>query len=200
MMSTLRRIALHLEVDVLMGVGIQEIDRGGVFKSVYTTSGLKLKCKNIVIATNAFAPKILPELKVKPGRAQVLITSEIPNLNWSGTFHLDQGYFYFRNVGKRVLFGGGRHLFREAETTYDQTITEEVQTKLDQILREIILPKKEYQIEHRWAGTLGLGENRLPICEKLEPGLFAGVKMGGMGVAIGSLIGKELATMVLNET
>ena len=128
-----------------------------------------------------------------------IISTEIPDLKWEGTFHMDQGYFYFRNVGKRILFGGGRHLFREAETTFDQTITEEVQAKLDQILREVILPKQDYQIEHRWAGTLGLGGNRLPIVEKIEPGLFAGVKMGGMGVAIGSLIGKELAGLVLND-
>lgn len=199
MMNSLRRIALELGVDILMGTGIQEIERSHPLKTVHTNNGLKLKCKNAIIATNAFASQLLPELEVKPGRAQVLITSEIPDLNWEGTFHMDQGYFYFRNVGKRILFGGGRHLFREAETTFDQTITEEVQAKLDQILREVILPKQDYQIEHRWAGTLGLGGNRMPIVEKIEPGLFAGVKMGGMGVAIGSLIGKELAELVLNN-
>jgi hypothetical protein len=36
---------------------------------------------------------------VKPARAQVLITEPIDNLDVRGTFHLDCGYYYFRNIG-----------------------------------------------------------------------------------------------------
>ena len=32
--------------------------------------------------------------------------------------------------------------------------------------------------------------------EEVEPGLFAGVRLGGMGVAIGTLVGRELADLV----
>ena len=55
--------------------------------------------------------------QVKPARAQVLITKPIENLDIKGTFHLDKGYYYFRNIENRILFGGGRNLDFEGETT-----------------------------------------------------------------------------------
>jgi gamma-glutamylputrescine oxidase len=54
---------------------------------------------------------------VKPGRGQVIITSAIERLPFKGSFHFDEGYYYFRNVGKRVLFGGGRNLDFQTESS-----------------------------------------------------------------------------------
>ena len=72
--------------------------------------------KKLLFATNGFAGQ-LTNNKVKPARAQVLITEPIPNLNIKGTFHLDKGYYYFRNIDNRILLGGGRNLAFEEETT-----------------------------------------------------------------------------------
>jgi glycine/D-amino acid oxidase-like deaminating enzyme len=47
---------------------------------------------------------------LKPARAQVLITKPIDSLKIKGTFHMDRGYYYFRNIDNRVLIGGGRNL------------------------------------------------------------------------------------------
>ena len=71
------------------------------------TNHFEFSTKKLLIATNGFASKLLDE-KVKPARAQVLITEPIENLNIKGTFHLDKGYYYFRNIDNRILFGGGR--------------------------------------------------------------------------------------------
>lgn len=199
MMDALRRKALEMGVDIQMGFAIEGIGLQNDLWEISTSQKLTFKAKQIVIATNAFAAQLLPQLDVVPGRAQVLVTSEIPGLQVKGTFHFDQGYFYFRNTGNRILLGGGRHLFKQEETTYQQTTSEVVQQTLEELLKSVIIPQKEFRIEHRWAGTLGLGENRFPIVKQLEPGLFAGVKMGGMGVAIGSLIGKELSELVLSN-
>jgi glycine/D-amino acid oxidase-like deaminating enzyme len=57
----------------------------------------------------------------------------------------------------------------------------------------------EFSVEMRWAGTLGLGKTRLPIVQKIEPGVYCAVRMGGMGVAIGSLIGKQAAELLTNH-
>ena len=55
---------------------------------------------------------------MQPARAQVLITKPIKNLQIKGTFHLDKGYYYFRNIDNRILFGGGRNLdFKTEETS-----------------------------------------------------------------------------------
>lgn len=151
--------------------------------------------KKLLFTTNGFAGK-LTNNKVKPARAQVLITEPITNLEIKGTFHLDKGYYYFRNIDNRILLGGGRNLAFEEETTIQLGQTELIQNRLEELLKEVILPNTDYKIAHRWSGIMGLGSTKNPIVEQLSEHVFCGVRLGGMGVAIGSLIGKELADLV----
>ena len=58
------------------------------------------------------------------------------------------------------------------------------------------LPDKEFKIAHRWSGIMGIGNSKNPIVTQLSENVYCGVRLGGMGVAIGSLIGKELAELV----
>lgn len=153
------------------------------------------RTKKLLFATNGFAGA-LTDGQVKPARAQVLITESLPNLDIKGTFHLDKGYYYFRNIGDRILFGGGRNLDFEGETTTEFGQTEIVQNKLEQILKEVILPNREFKIEHRWSGIMGIGSSKNPIVSQLSNHVYCGVRLGGMGVAIGSLIGTELADLI----
>ena len=151
--------------------------------------------KKVLFATNGFAGQ-LTNNAVKPARAQVLITEPIPNLNIKGTFHLDKGYYYFRNIDNRILIGGGRNLDFVGETTTDFGETDLIQNKLEQLLKEVVLPNTDFEIAHRWSGIMGLGSSKNPIVSQLSENVFCGVRLGGMGVAIGSLIGKELADLV----
>src|SRR5690606_25606470 len=109
----------------------------------------------VVVATNAFARKLIPDVDVWPNRAQVLLTSPIPDLKWEGCFHHDRGYDYFRNIDGRVLLGGGRQLDPSSEQTDDFGITEPVQTYLENLLREVILPNTPFTTEKRWSGIMG---------------------------------------------
>jgi glycine/D-amino acid oxidase-like deaminating enzyme len=151
--------------------------------------------KKLLFATNGFA-NTLTKGAVKPARAQVLITEPIPNLDIKGTFHLDKGYYYFRNIGDRILLGGGRNLDFETETTTEFGQTEIVQKKLEDVLKKVILPNQDVQIEHRWSGIMGIGNSKKPIITQLSENVYCGVRLGGMGVAIGSLIGTELADLI----
>ena len=151
--------------------------------------------KKLLFATNGFANE-LTKGGVKPARAQVLITEPIPNLDIKGTFHLDRGYYYFRNIGDRILLGGGRNLDFETEATTEFGQTEIVQKKLEDLLKKVILPDQDVQIEHRWSGIMGIGNSKKPIVSQLSENVYCGVRLGGMGVAIGSLIGTELADLV----
>ncbi|MGV3695873.1 NAD(P)/FAD-dependent oxidoreductase [Flavobacterium sp.] len=151
--------------------------------------------KKLLFATNGFSGA-LTNNQVKPARAQVLITEPIPNLDIKGTFHLDRGYYYFRNIDDRILFGGGRNLAFETETTTELGQTALIQNRLEELLREVILPNTDFKIAHRWSGIMGLGSTKKPIVEQLSENVYCGVRLGGMGVAIGSLIGRELADLV----
>jgi glycine/D-amino acid oxidase-like deaminating enzyme len=149
----------------------------------------------LLFATNGFASQ-LTNNQVKPARAQVLITEPIPNLDIKGTFHLDKGYYYFRNIDDRILLGGGRNLDFEGETTTELDQTELIQNRLEELLKEVILPNTDFKIAHRWSGIMGLGSSKNPFVEQLSENVYCGVRLGGMGVAIGSLIGQELADLV----
>ena len=153
------------------------------------------KTQKLLFATNGFASE-LTKGEVKPARAQVLITQPIPNLHLKGTFHFDKGYYYFRNIGDRILFGGGRNLDFEGEATDEFGETQIIQNRLEMLLKEVILPNQEFTIDHRWSGIMGLGGSKNPIVKPLSNNVFCGVRLGGMGVAIGSLIGTELADLI----
>lgn len=153
------------------------------------------RTNKLLFATNGFASK-LTNNEVKPARAQVLITEPIENLDIKGTFHLDKGYYYFRNIENRILLGGGRNLDFEGETTTELHQTEKIQNKLEALLKNVILPNHDFKIAHRWSGIMGIGNSKKPIVSQLSENVYCGVRLGGMGVAIGSLVGKELAELI----
>ena len=71
-----------------------------------------------------------------------------------------------------------------------------IQNKLEELLKTVILPHQKFEIEHQWSGTMGVGIHKKPIVTQLSNHVYCGVRMGGMGVAIGSLVGQELAELV----
>lgn len=196
MMQSLLILAREMGIRLQTGTEVREIGIVGEKVILNTTFLGQLTASRVVVATNGFAKKLLPGLQVRPVRNQVLITSEIPSLSWKGTFHYDRGYVYFRNVGKRILLGGFRNLGGEAEETAEFGLTEVLQQQLELFLREVIIPGVDVEVSHRWSGILGVGESKEPIIEEIMPGVFVAVRLGGMGVALGSLLGQEVASML----
>jgi glycine/D-amino acid oxidase-like deaminating enzyme len=71
--------------------------------------------------------------------------------------------------------------------------------RLKQILDEIIIPEQNYTIDHVWSGIMGFGENKSPIVRRVSENIFCAVRLGGMGVAIGSLVGQEAVELMLDN-
>lgn len=164
----------------------------------FTIGSLTVEAKNICIATNGFAAELLQE-DVTPARAQVLITKPIKDLAIKGTFHIDCGYYYFRNIDNRILFGGARNLDFQTENTSQTGLTPIIQDRLEQLLKSTILPQTPFEIDTRWSGIMGVGTQKKPIVKQVYPNVCCGVRLGGMGVAIGSSIGQELAALSLKN-
>lgn len=163
--------------------------------SILSNQG-KFIAKKVLLTTNAFVKDLLPDLAVSPGRGQVIVTSPIENLKVQGTFHYDKGYYYFRNVDNRILLGGGRNLDFNAEETTAFGETELVQNALYQLLKEVIIPETDFEIEHKWSGIMAFGPALAPIIEEVKPNVFCAVRCNGMGIAIGSFTGEEAGEMV----
>ncbi|GAB4142235.1 MAG: FAD-dependent oxidoreductase [Bacteroidia bacterium] len=200
MMERLIAIVRAEGVEILNGLDISGFHETSAGVDIETSNGYRFSCRKFLICVNGFAKQLLKEEDVEPARAQVLITKPLENLKFRGTFHYDKGYYYFRNVGNRVLFGGGRNLDFKGENTWEHSLTDLIQNRLDQLLRDMILPDTPYEIDMRWAGTMGVGARKSPIVKPLSNHIFCAVRMGGMGVALGSLTGEEAAEMVMQHS
>jgi len=197
MMGRLRYLANERGVEVLTGVTIKSLADNGAKVALTVAKGRDIIAAKVLVATNGFTPRLLPAINLQPARNQVLMTQPIPNLKLKGTFHFDQGYYYFRNFENRILLGGARNKAKTEETTDNFGLTPLIQDTLMQFLKTVILPNQSFDIDHRWSGILGVGQQKTPIIQQHSPNVGIAVRLGGMGVAIGSLVGEEGAKLFI---
>lgn len=205
MMHSLWQYANSLGVMVLTGAEVNNISdtgNGAVVAVNQLTIQKKIAFvanKKAIICTNAFAKQFMPNEDITPGRGQVLITKPIDNLPFKGIFHFDEGYYYFRNYGNRVIFGGGRNLDFAAEATTEIAYNQQILSHLKHKLQTLILPNTPFEIDMEWAGIMAFGTtDKMPILKKISPHIVAGVRLGGMGVAIGSILGEQIYELITN--
>ncbi len=198
MMRALLNKVYNEGILVLNGCSVNSIHHEADHVRIHSSHG-DFKAGKIILATNAFAAQLYPGLDVIPGRGQVLVTKPVKGLKLKGTYHFNEGYYYFRNIDGRVLFGGGRNIDFKQEETWDFGHTEQVRSKLSEYLHEIILPGQNAVVDHWWSGIMGFGDDIRPIIKELEHNVFCAVRCNGMGVAMGSLVGQEVADMALKQ-
>ncbi|HTL09016.1 MAG TPA: FAD-dependent oxidoreductase, partial [Chitinophagaceae bacterium] len=165
---------------------------------IQTNLAQAFTCSQLLVCTNGFAKTLLPTVDVQPVRGQVLVTSPIKKLRFKGAFHFDEGYYYFRNLSNnRVLLGGARNSSFSTENTAEMQTTDVIQGELERFLREVVLPKQAFTIEHRWSGIMGMGSDKMPIIKRIEKNVYCAVRMSGMGVALSPVVGDIVARQML---
>jgi gamma-glutamylputrescine oxidase len=193
MLDALKKIADDLNVKFIFGRRILYLDFKK--KEIHLETNIQINYYKVVICTNGFTKRILPKIDVFPARNHVMMTNEIENLKFEGVYHYDQGYYYFRRVGKRILLGGARNLDSQNEMIDEFAFNEKIKAELLRFLTQELLPDKEVYPEYWWTGVLGISKTKKPILLEIEKDAYLGVRLGGMGVAIGSYLGKELAKL-----
>lgn len=163
---------------------------------VTTSSGLELSCENLLLCTNAFTSRITSE-KVTPARGQVLVTEPLNKLPCIGPHFYDKGYYYWRDIDNRILLGGARNTDYDGEKSFELTLNDVVINELKQFLKNHILGK-EVDIAYQWSGIMGMGreKEKSPIVKELESNVFAGVRLGGMGVALSAQVAEDLVKLI----
>ncbi len=199
LMSTLLAKARAEGVDVLTNMPVTAVDESGIGVELSVDGQGVLHADRVLLSTNGYLRQLLPDADVLPARGQVLITSPIPGLRLKGVFHAEEGYYYFRHLGDRVLLGGGRHLDKAGETTWEDATTPRIQAALEGLLRETILPGRPFTIEHRWSGVMGFRSmGKSALIERSSPRVAVAAGLSGMGVAIGIQVAQQ-ASDLLNE-
>jgi gamma-glutamylputrescine oxidase len=164
--------------------------------TIFTSRNFTLYTDQLLVCTNGFAKQLLPQLDVVPVRGQVLLTAPIRNLRIKGTFHYDEGYYYFRNVGKRLLLGGARNLAIEEETTTEMNTSELIQQTLEKFIARHLLPGTPFQVTDRWGGIMGMGAEKIPIVKKVSTNVYCAVRMSGMGVALAPIAADQVSDLM----
>lgn len=152
------------------------------------------KTQKLILTTNGFVPNSIQN--VKPGRGQVLITNPIHDLQIKGCFHFNQGYYYFRNIGNRILLGGGRQLDFEGETTSDFGLNDDIQSDLIDKLKTIILPHTKFEIFKQWSGIMAFEETHKTVIQVLDKNVLYAMNCNGMGISLSPITAEELINYI----
>lgn len=199
-LTSLWRLAGKWGVRIISGVNVKniELDSGVIsVENTWDQGQFEMKGKELAICTNAFTKQLLPDTTLEPGRGLVMVseplTFEIP---WKGSFHMDKGYVYFRKVDGRLLLGGARNIDFEGENSTAFEINQKIKSHLNKLAHEVIFPEKEIVWEKEWTGIMAFGEKKTPIIQQVGKKASVAVRLGGMGVAIGWQVGKELAKLI----
>ena len=192
-----REDALKAGVEIYEGMRVVDFSESGELVQLAMANGLKIEASHLLVCTNGFSKRLIPELAVAPARGQVFVTRTLDKLPFEGIFHADKGYIYFRELdGNRVLIGGGRNLDFAGEETMEMNVTDRFRSYLKSYVETVILPGKTVDFEYEWSGVMGMNENRNPIIGWHSNRVCLAVRMGGMGVALSAWVADEVLNVV----
>ena len=224
LVQTLTAMVQAQGVTCLTSTTVTGWETTGAGVTVHTDRGFSLDAHRLLVCTNGFAAQLLggasgggpsggltlgagapagvtpggtAPLDVVPARGQILVTGPIPGLTLRGTFHYDEGFYYFRHLGDRILLGGARNQALAEEATTEIQTTTKVQDALETFLREHVPQATGVPIAHRWAGIMGMGAEKRPLIGAVSEHVFCAVRLGGVGVAISPLVGQRVADLML---
>lgn len=183
--TTMRRQLQRSQIAFLAGHEVLNLSRHHGQWTLETLDG-EICAHHVLVTTNGWASKLL-DLDVKTAPNTVIVSQPLEGLKLTQTIHHDRGYVYAREIDGRVLIGGGRH--------WSCSEKERIQ-RLQNWAAAHVVGASSFEVAHHWQGHLGVGATRGPIVQSLGHGLHAGVRMGGMGVAIGTQVGRKLAGLV----
>lgn len=190
----LRALQDGVAAEYAFGVKLLRIGDGTATLATASTQH-ELRYSRAFVCVNAFAGELDASSPVQPGRGQVIVTSPVQTQTDQTLGYLNHGYDYFRFVDGRLLLGGGRHIFRAAESTRELEGTPAVRDYLQQLAQSIV-GNSHWQIDHHWAGIMGFiggshlgGSPRRSVDASTE--YVAG--FGGMGVALAPVYAQQIA-------
>lgn len=197
MIQALYHKVVESGVTVRMNCDVAAFEESADEVRIRLTGGEVIRTGQVLMATNGYTRRLFPDLDVVPARGQVLITSAVPGLKLQGTFHMDEGFYYFRDLNGAILLGGGRNLDLKGEATDAEGTNPRIQAALESLLREVILPGEDFKVAMRWSGVMAFGTGtKDPLVQRLSDRIGVAVRMGGMGVAMGTRVAQRAVALM----
>ena len=166
--------------------GVVETDRGRVSAGV------------VVVAVDGRLDLLLPQLAgcVRTARLQMLATAPV-HVRLTCPVYGRWGYDYAQQRSDgRLLVGGGRDLFADAEWTHDATPTTAVQDYVATVAARFA--GGPVRVTHRWAASVGFTPDGRALCGEVAPGVVACGGYSGTGNLVGPVAARAALAHALD--
>ncbi len=167
---------------------------------VRLANGATIRAAHILVCVDGGLATLVPSLanRAQSVRLQMLATEPTRDVLIQRPVYARYGYDYWQQLPDgRVLLGGGRDHFEQAEYTASDEPTEYVQRWMETRLRSAT--GTHARITHNWAATVSYTHDDLPIAEQTEHGVWAAGAYSGTGNVVGALCARGITRRALGE-
>lgn len=178
---------------------------GDRIRGVVMEDGSAIEADEVVLATNAYTPIILPELpagSIVPARGQIIVTQPLPPIlphPWGNNFDKEYG----RQVpGGPILCGGWRRVDEnEGLGHYEERVSPPVLAGIAQTLSGLFPALKDVRVVRTWAGIMGFTADGLPLIGRMasRPGLTLAAGFNGGGFSWAAQAGVIVADLLTGK-
>jgi glycine/D-amino acid oxidase-like deaminating enzyme len=198
--------AARTGAEIRTGVTVSRLERTGDQVRGVVANGEAIETGEVVLATNAWTPRLLPELPqgaIVPARGQVLVTQPLPPLlacPFGTNFDKEYGR---QTPGGHILCGGFRRLDEdEGLGTYREETTLPVLAGIAHCLTGLFPALRgTARVVRAWSGIMGFTADGLPLLGRYDalPGLTVAAGFNGGGFSWGVIVGRIIACLLNGE-
>jgi gamma-glutamylputrescine oxidase len=154
----------------------------------------------VILATNAYTSRLLPEVPLTPTRGQVVATAPLDRVIVPFPMYANYGYQYWRQtVDGRLVVGGWRDMDLLAEVGLEERGNSIIQRHLEDFVRTVA---GGVAIEYSWSGIMAFTPDEFPLVGAVpdNPGLYIAAGYSGHGVSMAFTCGGLAARVALGQT
>ena len=199
--------AVRRGAEIRGGVRVERLARSGDRVTGVVANGETIPAEDVVLATNAWTPRLLPDLPagaLVPARGQILVTQPLPPLlacPFGTNFDKEYGR---QTPSGQVLCGGYRRLdVAEGLGTYREEVTLPVLSGIARCLTELFpILRGKARVVRAWSGIMGFTADGLPLIGRYDPapGLTVAAGFNGGGFSWGAIVGQVIARILSGES
>jgi gamma-glutamylputrescine oxidase len=188
----LEHVLQTLGVRIFHGMSVKSIN-GTLLELDNGMRTFETQAKTVIVAMNSFASDLI-DTDIVPGRGQIIWCDQL-NLGFKGTFHFDEGFYYFRTVGdNQLIMGGARNFDMHTEQSHDFCDNHKIMTHLLEFVHHE-LNIKDFTIRKNWQGIMGFTPDKQPVIKEIAPNVWHLHACNGMGVAMTPTIARRFSTL-----
>ena len=188
------------------GARVERLVSSGDRVTGVVVAGETILAEDVVLATNAWTPRLLPDLPagaIVPARGQILVTQPLPPLltcPFGTNFDKEYGR---QTPGGQILCGGYRRLDEnEGLGGYREEVTLPVLAGIARCLSDLFPTLRgKARVVRAWAGIMGFTADGLPLIGRYDPapGLTLAAGFNGGGFSWGAIVGKIVARLLTGQ-